>query len=135
MSLVKIFTPSQMLSTYSTNKGNKERRLSILKIIKDKVNYNLFLHFRATLVAHGSCQDRGRIRPTAGCLHHSHSNVGACATYTTAHCSVGSLDLLSEARDRTDPESSWKLVIFVSTVLQWELQLQLFKIQIVHYKI
>ena len=41
------------------------------------LTFSFFAFFRATPVAYGSSQARGRIRAVAASLHHSHSNVGS----------------------------------------------------------
>ena len=64
----------------------------------------LFLLFRATPVAYGGSQARGRIGATAAGLHHSHSYSQIWATsvtYITAQGNARILNPLSEARDRT----------------------------------
>ena len=59
-----------------------------------------FFLFRATPVAYGSSQGRGRIRATAAGPHHSHSNMGSeprrWPTPSLHHCLIP--DLLSKAR-------------------------------------
>ena len=60
------------------------------------------LLFRATPVAYGGSQARGRIRATAASLHHSHSNAGSESHICDPHHSSWQCHILkplSEARD------------------------------------
>ena len=69
----------------------------------------VFCLFRASAMAYGVSQARGRIGARATNLHHSHSNVGSqpclCPTYTTAHGNVRSLS--HWAKPGIKPASSW----------------------------
>ena len=98
----------------------------------------LFAFFRATPMAYGRSQARGQIRAVAASLQNSHSNMGSklhlhptpqltatldpqttSATYNTAH---GNARFLTHCtRQGIEPASSWILIKFVSTALQWEL--------------
>ena len=86
----------------------------------------LFFFFRATLVAHGSSQVRGRIRATAAGLHHSHSNVGS------EPCLQSTPQLTAGIK----PTSSWVLVRilvrFITSEPQWEPQVLFFCIANCH---
>ena len=61
----------------------------------------LFLLFRATPMAYGGSQTRGRIRAAAAGLHHSHSNANPSCVCNLHHSSRQHqiLNPLSEARD------------------------------------
>ena len=48
-----------------------------------------------------------------------HQILATSATYTTAHCNAGSLT--HWARPGIEPTTSWFLVRFISSLLQWEL--------------
>ena len=61
-------------------------------------NVIFFFFFRATPVAHGISQARGRIWAIAAGLHHSHSNAGSLTHW---------------ARPGIEPVSSWLLVRFI----------------------
>ena len=82
--------------------------------------------FRATPVAHGSSQVRGRIRATAAGLHHSHSNVGS------EPCLQSTPQLTAGIK----PTSSWVLVRilvrFITSEPQWEPQVLFFCIANCH---
>ena len=74
-----------------------------------------FCLFRATSVAYGGSQSRGRIGAIAACLHHSHSNEGSkprLRPTVTAHGNGGSLT--HWVRPGIKPTSSWILVGFVN---------------------
>ena len=82
----------------------------------------VLLLFRATPMAYGSSQTRGRIGATAASLHHSHSNGGiqaASVTYTTAHGNIRSPT--HWVRPGIEPASSWILVGLVSSAPRREL--------------
>ena len=65
--------------------------------------YFMFCLFRATPVAYGGSQARGRIGAVAACLHHSHSNTGSEPHLQPTPQLTARLDpySLSEARDGT----------------------------------
>ena len=65
--------------------------------------YFIFCLFRATLMAHGGSQARGRIGATAAGLHHSHSNARSEPHLRPIPQLTATriLNPLSEARDRT----------------------------------
>ena len=64
-------------------------------------------------MAYGSSQNRGQKQPKP----QQHGIQAASVTYTTAQSNAGSFNPLSGARDRT----SWILVRFIPTELQWKL--------------
>ena len=61
----------------------------------------IYCLFKASPVAYGSSQARGRIRDVAAGLHHSHSNVGSKLHlhHSSRQCQI--LNPLSKAGDRT----------------------------------
>ena len=61
---------------------------------------------RAAFKAYGNSQAGGQIRAAAAGLHHSHSNTGSLTHWL---------------RPGIKPASSWVLVRFITTELQWEL--------------
>ena len=71
----------------------------------------LFLLFRAAPMAYGGFQARGQIRATAASLHHSHSNAGSLTHW---------------AGPGIEPETSWILVGFISTVPLWNSWISVF---------
>ena len=83
----------------------------------------LFVISRATFVAYGGSQARGRIEAVAASLCHSHSSVGSelSLTHTPAHGNTRSLT--HWVRPEIEPATSWFLVRFISTVPQWRLQI------------
>ena len=75
-----------------------------------------FFFFRASPVAYGSSQARGRIGAITAGLCHSHSNLqiqAVSATYPPAHGNTRSLT--HWVRLGIEPESSWRLVGLVTT--------------------
>ena len=75
--------------------------------------------FRASPVAYGNSQAKGRIRASAAGRHHSYSNAGAMsATYTTAHGNAGSLT--HRIKPGIEPTSSWILVRLIIPEPLWE---------------
>ena len=74
------------------NRRDRTDRRASGNLIRPPDFFFSFLLFRATPVAYGGSQARGRIRATAADLRHSHSNARALsATYTTAHGDARSL--------------------------------------------
>ena len=96
--------------------------LSILQLMA-QVNYSIlliryrnyfFCLFRAAPIAYGNSQARGWIGAAAASLCHSHSHA------RSELWQYWMLNPLSKARDQT--RTPWFLVGFVTTELQWELQ-------------
>ena len=89
-----------------------------------EVIYFFFCIFRATLMAYGSSQARGRTGTTAISLHNYTTATAtqiwaASATYTTAHSNAWSLT--HWARSGIELSSLWLLVGFITTEPQHEL--------------
>ena len=82
-----------------------------------------FLLFRATPVAYGDPQARGRMNQSYSCQPMQQSQQqriwAESATYTTARSNARSLTHL--VRPGIEPETSWFLVRFISIVPWWEL--------------
>ena len=98
--------------------------LSVFSLIL-KITFFCFF-FRATPVAYGSPQARGRIGAVAAGLQPQRCGIWATsATYTTAHGSIRSLT--QWVGPGIEPASWWILVGFVSTVPQWEFLKIIFK--------
>ena len=83
-------------------------------VICDEWFFFFFGLFRATPMAYGSSQVRGRIGAVAASLHHSHSNIGSkrVRDLSTAHGDARSLT--HWARPGIKLASSWILVGFVN---------------------
>ena len=82
--------------------------------------FGLFCLFRATPVAYGGSQARGRIGAIAGGLHYSHSNAGSKPFLGPVPQLTAMPDPLpTERGQRSNPATSWFLVRFVSTAPQW----------------
>ena len=84
--------------------------------------FSSFGLFRATPIAYGGSQARGRIGAAAACLHHSHSHSHARSELylQPAPQLTATLDP-SPTEPGIEPVSSWILVRFVSTAPQREL--------------
>ena len=82
------------------------KSLMILALTFKSMIVFIFWLFRATRVAYGSSQGKGKIRAIAAGLHHSHSN-----TRSLTHW----------ARPGVKPVPSWIIVGFITTEPWWEL--------------
>ena len=80
-----------------------------------------FFFFRATPVANGHSQARGRIRAMAAGPHHSHSKWDPSHVCKLHHSSWQHWILNPLSRPGNEPEISWLPVRFISVVPQWEL--------------
>ena len=80
----------------------------------------------ATPAAYGGSQARGRIRPVAAGLHHSHSNTGSELHLWPTPQLTATRSLTHWARPGIKPASSCILVGFITAKPWWELPDQIF---------
>ena len=74
-------------------------------------------------MAHGNSQARGWVIATAAALHHSHSNGQIQAMSVIYTIALGNARVSTYwAGPGIEHASSWRLVGFISTAPQWELQ-------------
>ena len=110
-----------------TSYGQEKKGLLCYAIDNERLSFFLFLHFRATCVAPGSSQARGRIRAAAAGPHHSHSNAGSEPHLQPIPQLKALLDSLTHwARPGIEPTTLWILVRFIIAELQRELLKDLF---------
>ena len=92
-----------------------ERLLHFFLSVNSFIVFFLFL-FTAAPVEYGSSQARGWIGAAASSLHHSHGNTGSkpCLWPTPQLAAMPDPQPTGLGRILVDPESSWKLIGFLS---------------------